>query len=131
MKRVSVFGLGYVGAVTAACLAHKGHRVIGVDVNPGKVEVLESGQAPVLEPGLDQLVSEAHKAGRLHATTDLFRAVDQSEICQCRFVIVIGGGRGLMCQAIGTGNTTARLTGGAGLVGCRIQGRQRTLEPSQ
>ncbi|PYX88294.1 MAG: UDP-glucose 6-dehydrogenase, partial [Acidobacteria bacterium] len=52
MKRVSVFGLGYVGAVTAACLAHKGHRVIGVDVNPGKVEVLESGQAPVLEPGL-------------------------------------------------------------------------------
>jgi len=80
MKRVSVFGLGYVGAVTAACLAHKGHRVIGVDVNPGKVEVLESGQAPVLEPGLDQLVSEAHKAGRLHATTDLFRAVDQSEI---------------------------------------------------
>ena len=80
MKRVSVFGLGYVGAVTAACLAHKGHRVIGVDVNPGKVEVLESGQAPVLEPGLDQLVSEAHKAGRLHATTDPFRAVDQSEI---------------------------------------------------
>ena len=80
MKRVSVFGLGYVGAVTAACLAHKGHRVIGVDVNPGKVEVLESGQAPVLEPGLDQLVSEVHKAGRLHATTDPFRAVDQSEI---------------------------------------------------
>src|SRR5260370_35577346 len=80
MKRVSVFGLGYVGAVSAACLAHKGHRVIGVDVNPGKVEMLESGRAPVLEPGLDQLVSEAHKAGRLHATTDPFRAVTQSEI---------------------------------------------------
>ena len=80
MKRVSVFGLGYVGAVSAACLAHKGHRVIGVDVNPGKVEMLESGRAPVLEPGLDQLVSEAHKAGRLHATTDPFRAVSQSEI---------------------------------------------------
>ena len=48
MKTVSVFGLGYVGAVTAACLAHKGHRVVGVDVNPAKVEMVESGRAPVL-----------------------------------------------------------------------------------
>lgn len=80
MKSVSVFGLGYVGAVTAACFAHKGHKVIGVDVNPAKVEMLESGRAPVLEPGLDQLVADAHKAGRLHATTDPLEAVSQSEI---------------------------------------------------
>ena len=75
MKRVSVFGLGYVGAVTAACVAHAGHKVIGVDVNPAKVKMLESGQAPVLEPGLDQLVAEGRKACRLHATIDPISAV--------------------------------------------------------
>ena len=80
MKTVSVFGLGYVGAVTAACLAHKGHRVVGVDVNPAKVEMVESGRAPVLEPGLDQLVREGREACRLHATTDPMAAVSQSEI---------------------------------------------------
>src|SRR6266704_2609004 len=80
MKTVSVFGMGYVGAVTAACLAHKGHRVVGVDVNPAKVEMVESGRAPVLEPGLDQLVREGHEACRLQATTDPMVAVSQSEI---------------------------------------------------
>ena len=80
MKAVSVFGLGYVGAVTAACLAHKGHRVVGVDANPAKVEMVESGRAPVLEPGLDQLVREGREACRLHATTDPMAAVSQSEI---------------------------------------------------
>src|SRR6266516_4503020 len=65
MKTVSVFGMGYVGAVTAACLAHKGHRVMGMDVNPAKVEMVESGRAPVLEPGLDQLVREGRAACRL------------------------------------------------------------------
>ena len=80
MKSVSVFGLGYVGAVTAACLAHKGHQVVGVDTNPLKVEMLESGRSPVLEPGLDQLVADAHRAGRLRATTDARAAVHQSEV---------------------------------------------------
>jgi GDP-mannose 6-dehydrogenase len=80
MKRISVFGLGYVGAVTAACLADAGHRVTGVDVNPAKVEMLESGRAPVLEPGLDELISGARKAGRLHATCDALAAVSESEI---------------------------------------------------
>jgi UDP-glucose 6-dehydrogenase len=47
--------------VTAACLAHMGHRVVGVDVNPAKVEMAESGRAPVLEPGLDQLVREGRE----------------------------------------------------------------------
>lgn len=80
MKRISVFGLGYVGAVTAACLADAGHRVIGVDVNPAKLDLLESGRAPVLEPGLDDLVAAGHKAGRLHATSDAVAAVSESEI---------------------------------------------------
>src|SRR5215471_4322398 len=80
MKKISVFGLGYVGAVTAACLASKGHKVIGVDVNPAKVEMLASGRAPVLEPGLDQLITDASRAGMLRATTDSQRAVSESEI---------------------------------------------------
>jgi GDP-mannose 6-dehydrogenase len=80
MRSISVFGLGYVGAVTAACLASKGHRVLGVDVNPAKVNMLDSGRAPVLEPGLDELVAENHHACRLHATTDAATAVHESEI---------------------------------------------------
>src|SRR5258708_36306770 len=80
MRSISVFGLGYVGAVTAACLASNGHRVLGVDVNPAKVKMLESGRAPVLEPGLDELVAESRHACRLHATTDAATAVRESEI---------------------------------------------------
>ena len=78
-RSVSIFGLGYVGSVTAACLAHKGHRVIGVDVNPDKVEMLEAGRSPVIEAQLDELVAESHQAGRLHATTDTSAAVLQSD----------------------------------------------------
>lgn len=80
MARVSVFGLGYVGAVTAACLAHKGHEVTGVDVNPLKVEMMESGQAPVLEPRLKELIEEGRRSAKLHATTDTYSAVQQSDI---------------------------------------------------
>jgi UDP-glucose 6-dehydrogenase len=54
--RVSVFGLGHVGCVTAACLADMGHEVIGVDVDPFKLEVLSRGRAPFFEPELDGLV---------------------------------------------------------------------------
>lgn len=58
LSSISVFGLGYVGSVTAACLAHKGHKVLGVDLNPAKVEMLDSGCSPILEPSLDELVKE-------------------------------------------------------------------------
>jgi GDP-mannose 6-dehydrogenase len=80
MACVSVFGLGYVGAVTAACLAHKGHEVVGVDVNPLKVEMMESGQAPVLEPSLKELIEEGRRSAKLHATTDTHSAVHQSDV---------------------------------------------------
>ncbi len=80
MQTVSVFGLGYVGAVTAACLADAGHRVVGVDVSAAKLEMLESGRAPVLEPGLDDLVAAGRRRGRLHATRDAVAAVNESEI---------------------------------------------------
>lgn len=80
MKKISVFGLGYVGAVTAACLADRGHRVVGVDVNAAKAQTFASGRSPVLEPGLDDLISAGCKAGRLYATTDAAAAVSESEI---------------------------------------------------
>ena len=83
-RTLSVFGLGYVGSVTAACLAHKGNRVIGVDVNPVKVDTLLAGRSPVLEKGIDEIVAESSRACRLHATTNLAEAVadsDASFIC--------------------------------------------------
>jgi GDP-mannose 6-dehydrogenase len=72
--------MGYVGSVSAACFAHLGHRVIGVDVNRGKVEMLESGRSPILETGMNELVAESHAACRLHATTDSRAAIHQSDI---------------------------------------------------
>src|ERR1700730_14780352 len=77
---VSIFGLGYVGTVTAAWLASKGNRVLGVDVNPTKVQTLESGHTPVLEPAIDARMAEAHGACRLHATTDAVKAVEDSDV---------------------------------------------------
>ena len=79
-QSISIFGLGYVGSVTAACLAHKGNRVIGVDTNVAKVEMLESGRSPILEAGIDGLVADCRGACRLHATTDVTAAVRQSDI---------------------------------------------------
>lgn len=78
--RISVFGLGYVGSVTVACLAQAGHDVIGVDVNSFKVETLQSGRSPITEPGTNQLVADARAAGRLRATTDAHQAVHESDI---------------------------------------------------
>ena len=63
--RVSVFGLGYVGCVTAACLAKTGHEVIGVDVNPDKVSLLNEARPPVVEAGLGGLLEEVVGEGRL------------------------------------------------------------------
>jgi GDP-mannose 6-dehydrogenase len=79
-RSISVFGLGYVGSVTAACLAQLGNSVLGVDVNADKVQQLESGRSPILEPRMEEMVLENHKNGRLHATRDSARAVHETEI---------------------------------------------------
>jgi len=79
-SKISVFGLGYVGSVTAACLAAKGHSVIGVDLNPKKVEQVLSGRTPVMEPGVNQLVADARSSSQLSATTDAVDAVLSSDI---------------------------------------------------
>ena len=79
--KVSVFGLGYVGAVTAACMTRAGHEVVGVDVQPAKLQALQQGRSPIVEPGLDALLAQAHQQGRLQATDDAAAALAHSEAC--------------------------------------------------
>lgn len=78
--RVSVFGLGYVGTVSAASLAQSGHEAIGVDPNPTKVNLINEGASPVIEEDLDALVKANVSAGRLRATVDEREAIDNSEL---------------------------------------------------
>src|SRR6185295_4882694 len=78
--RVSVFGLGYVGCVSAASFAGDGHHVVGVDVNADKVAAINQGRSPIVEPGLDDLLSRQASEGRLRATTDAAEAVRDSEV---------------------------------------------------
>ena len=78
--KIAVFGLGYVGAVSAACLAREGHDVLGVDVNPRKVEMIQAGQSPIIETGLDELLADVVRAGRLRATVDGRAAVRDSDV---------------------------------------------------
>ena len=78
--RISIFGLGYVGSVSAACLAQDGHSTIGVDVNPQKMALLAAGRAPVLETGLDDLVGETVRSGRLRVCPDGQAAVLDSDV---------------------------------------------------
>lgn len=78
--RISVFGLGYVGTVTAACLARDGMEVVGVDVNAEKVRIVSAGQSPIIELGLTELIREGIRSGRLRATSDAKEAVENSEV---------------------------------------------------
>jgi len=73
--KVSVFGLGYVGSVSAASFAADGHEVVGVDVNAAKVESVNGGHSPIVEPGLDELMSRVRAGGQLRATTSTEEAV--------------------------------------------------------
>jgi GDP-mannose 6-dehydrogenase len=77
---ISVFGLGYVGTVCAACLARDGHTVVGVDVNQGKVDAINAGVAPIVEPDIVDLVKEARVQGRLSATTSSAEGIRASDI---------------------------------------------------
>jgi len=78
--RIGVFGLGYVGCVSAACLAARGNQVVGVDVNPTKVELVNGGQAPVVEERIGELTADVVSAGALRATTDVAAAVAETDI---------------------------------------------------
>jgi GDP-mannose 6-dehydrogenase len=76
---ISIFGLGYVGSVTAACLADRGYRAIGVDINPDKVEGINRGVPPVLEKDLNELVERTVANGRLSATLNVANAIAQTD----------------------------------------------------
>src|SRR5207244_9955731 len=78
---VTVFGMGYVGCVTAACLAEMGHSVTGVDLQEIKVSLINSGNSPVIEPGLEQLIRRQVDAARLQASLSVERLGDISLVC--------------------------------------------------
>jgi len=77
---ISVFGLGYVGTVCAACLADQGHTVVGVDVNPEKLEILRSGRSPIVEKDIDALVGRGVSEGRLRVTSDAREAIEATDL---------------------------------------------------
>lgn len=79
--KIAVFGLGYVGSTTLACLAELGHEVIGTDTNQSKVDLINAGQSPMVEPGLPVLLRGHRATGRIRATTDAREAFKDAEIC--------------------------------------------------
>src|SRR5580692_6074561 len=78
--KLSIFGMGYVGVVSGACLAKLGHEVVGVDVNAGKVGLIAAGRSPIVEAGIDELMSEMVASGRIAATTDAADAIARSDV---------------------------------------------------
>src|SRR5262245_47028133 len=79
--RINIYGLGYVGSVSAACFAADGHRVLGVDIDRLKVESINRGTSAVVEPGLADLICQGVTTGRLRATTDAIENADVSIVC--------------------------------------------------
>ena len=77
---ISIFGLGYVGTVTSACLARDGHSVVGVDINADKVATLSAGRSPIIEPALAELLEQGVRAGRVRATSDSLQAVAETDV---------------------------------------------------
>jgi GDP-mannose 6-dehydrogenase len=78
--KVAIFGLGYVGSVSMACLAKNGHEVIGVDLNRGKVDLINNGTAPIIENGLSQIISDLRKSKIISATTEPSHAIESSDV---------------------------------------------------
>src|SRR5512147_2979130 len=77
---ISIFGLGYVGSVGMACLAELGHKVVGVDVSETKVGFINQGKSPIIENGLEQLLSEQRRKGSIQAITSAAKAVQQTDV---------------------------------------------------
>lgn len=80
LLRISVFGLGYVGAVSAGCLAHDGHEVVGVDPLTTKVDLINRGQSPIVEKDIGEIIAATAQAGRLRATVDPCEAIRETEL---------------------------------------------------
>jgi GDP-mannose 6-dehydrogenase len=80
LKRISIFGLGYVGAVSLACLARDGHRVTGVDIDPAKLDLIRSRKSPILEEGIQELMRDVVESGRVSVTHDAVQAIRDTEL---------------------------------------------------
>src|ERR1035438_4853395 len=79
--KVNIFGLGYVGCVTSACLASRGFEIIGVDPDVNKTSLINQSRSPLIEPGLEDLIKAGVLSGRLRATNDVTELGDVSIIC--------------------------------------------------
>lgn len=112
--KIAIFGLGYVGAVTAALLAKQGHEVTGVDLNPIKADAINQGESPVLEPGLDDIIRETTSNGRFTAVSD----PDQVRDWDVAFICV-----GTPSQSNGQINATA-LKAVVGQIGEQVRERE-------
>jgi GDP-mannose 6-dehydrogenase len=82
--KISVWGLGYVGTVSAGCLAQEGHEVIGVDSEPTKVDPINAGESPIIEKDIGRIIEQQVAAGRLSATVDAAVAVEQTDLLRLR-----------------------------------------------
>jgi len=80
MMKISIFGLGYVGAVSLACLSRDGHQVVGVDIDRAKLDLIASGKTPVVEEGMVELMERVAASGRVSVTTDVAAAIASTEI---------------------------------------------------
>src|SRR6202008_3586962 len=80
VKRISIFGLGYVGAVSLACLARDGHTVIGVDIDPVKLDLIRNRKSPILEEGIQELMRDVVNSGRVTVTNDALQAMRDTEL---------------------------------------------------
>ena len=78
--RISIFGLGYVGAVCAGCLSARSHEVVGVDISATKIDLINRGKSPIVEPGLEELLKRGVESGYLRGTTDVASAVRDTEV---------------------------------------------------
>ncbi len=77
---ISIFGLGYVGAVSLGCLARDGHQIVGVDIDQTKLDLIQSGKSPIIEEGIQELIEQVVAAGRITTTTDAAAAVSTTEV---------------------------------------------------
>ena len=79
-RRISIFGLGYVGAVSLACLARDGHEMTGVDIDPAKLEMLRRGQAPIVETGIQELTRGVMRSGKVIVTDSVRDAILSTDV---------------------------------------------------